>query len=116
MKNFVQPGETLTLTAPYSVASGAGCKIGSIFGVAQGAAANGATVDLLTVGVVDLAKVSANTFAVGAAVYWDDAAKLATSAADDGEDPPVAHPKIGVAVAAAGNPSATVRVRLNGAF
>ena len=32
--NFIQPGDTLTLTAPYTVASGAGAKVGSIFGVA----------------------------------------------------------------------------------
>jgi predicted RecA/RadA family phage recombinase len=112
MKTFVQPGDTLTLpAAPHAVASGAGCKVGSIFGVAQGAADSGAAVDLAVVGVYDLAKVSTDAFAVGAAVFWDDMAKLATSD-DDGGD----NIKIGVAVRAAGNPSATVRVRLNGAF
>ena len=34
MKNYVQPGATLTLTAPYAVVSGDGLLVGSIFGVA----------------------------------------------------------------------------------
>ena len=41
MKTYVQPGNTITLTAPYAVASGDGLLVGSIFGVAAGAA-NGA--------------------------------------------------------------------------
>ena len=40
MKNFVQPGSTITLTAPYAVASGDGLLVGAIFGVAAGDAAN----------------------------------------------------------------------------
>ena len=39
MKNYVQPGNTITLTAPYAVASGDGLLVGSIFGIAAGAAA-----------------------------------------------------------------------------
>ncbi len=39
MKNYVQPGNAITLTAPYAVASGDGLLVGSIFGVAAGAAA-----------------------------------------------------------------------------
>jgi predicted RecA/RadA family phage recombinase len=34
MKNYVQEGDVLTLTAPYAVASGAGLQVGSIFGFA----------------------------------------------------------------------------------
>ena len=41
MKNYVQPGNTITLTAPYAVASGDGLLVGSIFGVASGTAALG---------------------------------------------------------------------------
>ena len=44
MKNFVQPSNTITLTAPYAVASGDGLLVGSIFGVAAGAAALGESV------------------------------------------------------------------------
>jgi len=109
MKNYVQKGENLTLAAPYAVASGAGVKIGLIYGVAAGAAANGATVDVVTEGVFTLPKVSTDVFAVGAAVYWDDTAKLITSTTSG-------NTKVGVAVTAAANPSGTVNVRLNGAF
>ena len=38
MKNFVQPGNTITLTAPYAVASGDGLLVGYIFGVVRKAA------------------------------------------------------------------------------
>jgi predicted RecA/RadA family phage recombinase len=109
MKNYVQKGENLTLAAPYAVTSGGGVKTGLIFGVAAGTAANGATVDLATVGVFDLAKVSTDAFAVGAAVHWDDTAKLCSSTTRGNQ-------KIGVAVVAAANPSGTAAVRLNGTF
>ena len=61
------------------------------------------------VGVFDLPKVSTDVFAVGAAVYWDNTAKLMTSTTSG-------NTKIGVAVVAAANPSGTVTVRLNGTF
>lgn len=109
MKNYVQKGENLTLAAPYDVTSGGGVKSGLIFGVAAGDALSGADIDLVTVGVFDLPKVSTDTFAVGAAVYWDDTAKLMTSTASG-------NTKVGVAVKAAGNPSGSVKVRLNGTF
>lgn len=109
MKNYVQKGENLTLAAPYDVTSGGGAKSGLIFGVASGDALSGADVDLVTVGVFDLPKVSTDVFAVGAAVYWDDTAKLMTSTT-------TGNTKIGVAVTAAANPSGSAIVRLNGAF
>ncbi|WP_353641371.1 DUF2190 family protein [Mesorhizobium sp. WSM2239] len=109
MKNFVQKGENLTVTAPYAVSSGDGVLKGSIFGVAAGDAESGAEVDLVTVGVFKLPKVSTDVMAVGDVVYWDDTAKLVTTTATD-------NTMIGVSVATAGNPSGTTDVRLNGAF
>lgn len=109
MQNYVQKGENLTIAAPDDVASGGGVKAGLIFGVAAGDAMSGADVDLVTVGVFDLPKVSTDVFAVGAAVYWNDTTKLVTSSASG-------NTKIGVAVTAAANPSGTVKVRLNGTF
>ena len=109
MKNYVQKGENLTLPAPYAVSSGDGALIGTIFGVAAGDAAEGAEVDLVTVGVFTLPKVSTDAIAVGAAVYWDDDAKLITTTATD-------NTKIGVSIATAVNPSGTTDVRLNGTF
>ena len=109
MKNFVEKGENLTIAAPNDVASGGGAKSGLIFGVAAADALSGADVDLVTVGVFDLPKVSTDVFAVGAAVYWDNAAKLMTSTTSG-------NTKIGVVVVAAPNPSGTVTLRLNGTF
>ena len=109
MKNFVQEGKSLTLTAPYVLTSGQGALIGSLFGVANGAAANGAEVVLSLSGVFDLPKVSTDVLAVGATVYWNDTSKLVTVTSSG-------NTKIGVAVLAAANPSGIARVRLNGSF
>ncbi len=107
MKTFVQPGDTITVAAPYDVASGGGCLVGVLFGVASFTAAAGADVALVTTGVFDLPKVSAQAWTLGAAIYWDAAAKLTTTT-EAGNTP------IGTAVAVAANPSAAGRVRLVG--
>ncbi|TPQ50309.1 hypothetical protein C2U72_14065 [Prosthecomicrobium hirschii] len=109
MKNFVQRGDILTLVAPYDVAAGAGLLVGAIFGVATSPALSGATVEAAVSGVFELPKTSAQAWTVGAKVYWDDAAKLCTTVN-------TSNTLIGVAVAAAANPSATGLVRLNGSF
>ena len=111
MKNYVQPGSTLTLTAPYAVTSGDGLLVGSIFGVAAGDAASGATVEAALIGVIDLTKVGSQAWTVGAKVYWDDTNKRCTTVATD-------NTLIGVAVeAVAGGAGDTIgRVRLNGSF
>jgi predicted RecA/RadA family phage recombinase len=109
MKNFVQNGDVVTLAAPYDVAAGAACKVGSLVAVATSAALSGETVEGVVVGVFDLAKVSAQAWAVGDKIYWDDTAKLMTTTASG-------NTLAGVAVAVAANPSATGRVRLNGSF
>ena len=109
MKNYVQKGENLTIASPYDVTSGAFLKSGLIVGVASGDALSGADVDVVTVGVFDLPKVSTDVFAVGAVVYWDYTAKLMTSTTSG-------NTKCGIAIVAAANPSGTVTVRLNGTF
>jgi predicted RecA/RadA family phage recombinase len=109
MKNFIQNGDTLTLTAPYDVVAGATFKVGSIIAVATSAALSTATVEGLTTGVVEVAKVSAQAWTVGALVYWDDSGKLWTTTSSG-------NTLAGVATAVAANPSATGRVRLNGRF
>jgi len=100
MQTFQQPGNVMTLTAPYAVASGGGFMVGSLFAVAQDAAANAATVVGVTRGVFTLAKTSAQAWAVGAKIYWDNTAKVATTVSTD-------NALIGVAAAVAANPSAT---------
>ena len=34
MKNYIQPGKTISLAAPYAVTSGDGLLVGAIFGIA----------------------------------------------------------------------------------
>lgn len=109
MKNYVQRGDVLTIPAPYNVSSGGGALVGSIFGVAAGDALSGASVDLATTGVFTLPKVDALAVSIGDVIYWDNSAKNVNKTSSG-------NTKIGVAVTAAANPSATVNVRLNGAF
>lgn len=106
MKTFVQPGDVLSLTAPYDVTSGKGFQIGALFAVAQFDALSGAAVEGLRKGVLDLAKVSAQAWAVGESIYWDNSAKLATNVKG------TANLRIGTAVAVAANPTSTGRLVL----
>ena len=111
MKNYVQPGNTITLTAPYAVSSGDGLLVGSIFGVAAGTAALGETVEAALTGVYDLKKVASQAWAVGDKIYWDNTAKNTTKTL-------TSNTLIGVAtdVVAGGATDVIGRVRLNGAF
>jgi predicted RecA/RadA family phage recombinase len=114
MKNFVSGGEVVALAAaPYAVASGAGCLQGSIFGVAQSAAASGAPVNLVTTGIYDLVKTDSQAWTLGQKIYWDNSTKACTTAAAAG-----ANALIGVALAAYGSGAGltTGRVRLSGAM
>ena len=79
MRGYIQPGNTITLPAPYAVASGDGLLVGAIFGIATGSATLNAEVETLTEGVVELRKAPSQAWAVGARIYWDNAARLATT-------------------------------------
>ena len=96
-----------TIPAPAAVASGEPVIAGDIIGIAAGAAASCAPVDVNTSGVWELSKVGAEAFALGGKVYWNGTTKLATSTSSGAT-------LIGVAVAAAAASTATVRVRLSG--
>ena len=111
MKNYIQPGHTITLTAPAAVTSGSGVLVGAIFGIAAHDAASGEPVETLTVGVIDINKVGTQAWAVGDKVYWDNTNKRATKIATD-------NTLIGVAlgVVGSGADETTGRVRLNGSF
>jgi predicted RecA/RadA family phage recombinase len=106
MKNFIQPGESLTIPAPANVLSGAGVRSGVLFGVAGHDALSGQPVVIDTIGVFELPKVSAQAWTVGQAIFWT-AGNQATNVSATG------HLFIGVAAAAAVNPSAVGLVRLN---
>jgi predicted RecA/RadA family phage recombinase len=107
MKNYKGPGENVTRNAPYAVDAGDGLLVGQLFGVAVHDAANGKPVVMTTRGVFDLKKTSAQAWAVGALIYWDNANKVCTTVTD-------ATTLIGSAEEAAANPSDTGVVRLNG--
>ncbi len=109
MRGYIQPGNTITLPAPYAVASGDGLLVGAIFGIATGSAALGAEVETLTEGVVELRKAPSQTWTVGARIYWDNTARLATTVI-------ASNTLIGAAIEpVAGGVNDTIgRVRLNG--
>src|SRR5262245_39699632 len=93
MKNFIQPGKTVTLPAPYALASGEGFLIGKIFAVANGSAAAGVDVEGVTEGVFALPKVvtTPEAWVIGDAIYWDAVQKACTIVS-------TGHVHIGVAV------------------
>ena len=111
MKNFVQCGDIVTVTAPYALTSGQGCQVGTaLFGVATNDAANGATTaELKTTGVFDITALGTDTGAAGARMYWDNTNKRLTTTS-------TSNLFVGVLTAAKGNGDTTARVRLNGSM
>lgn len=106
MNTFIQEGDALTLTPGADVAAGVGYLFGAgLFGVAIAAATNGAPGSFLTEGVVTIGKTSALAISVGDRLFWDSTNKVVnkTSAAQQ---------CVGVAVAAASNPSPTVAMKI----
>lgn len=107
--NYVQPGEIITIPAPKNGlknndAIAVGELVGVIVHVDLGAVA-GDKIDVGTVGVYALPKVSADAFAVGDAAFLS-ATGLATKTTGTA--------RLGVVVEAAGAGAATVKVKING--
>lgn len=105
MKNYVQPGKVLDLTAPAAIISGQALVIGSLFVVAQADAASGEKFAGLAEGVVTIPKLATDVMAEGAKVNWNTTTKqlqLATSDLDG----------VGSVVEAAGNGTAEVKIKL----
>lgn len=106
MKTFVQEGDVITLTPTAAVAAGVGFLFGAgLFGVALNDVAANAPGEFRITGVINVAKTSALAISVGDRLFWDAANKVVNKTA-------AAQVCIGVAVAAAANPSASVAVRL----
>ena len=106
MKTYIQPGHTLTVTAPAGgVLSGQGVLIGTLFGISQYDAVEGAEAEILTEGVIEIDKTSALAISVGDRLFWDGTNKVVNKTA-------AAQVCVGVAVSAAANPSDTVRIKL----
>ena len=95
MKNYVQPGNTITITAAGNITSGQLVVSGFLVGVANADAATGEQVELDINGVFELPKVSGDSFAVGNRLYWNGSAL--TNAAGTGS-----RAMVGIATEAAG--------------
>jgi predicted RecA/RadA family phage recombinase len=107
MKNYVQPGDYLTITAGAPITSGSGVLTGAMFGIAATDAANGEEVELAMTGVFDLPKTASQAWTVGAPIYWDASEAECTTTSTD-------NTLIGLAVLAVGSGAdeTTGRVRL----
>lgn len=108
-KNFIQPGNVITVTATADVKSGDVVVVGSLVGVANGKAASGEQLEISRHGVYEVPKVNAQAWTQGAEIYLVAASGLATTSA--GSSP--ANTLIGIAADAAANPSTTGLVLLN---
>jgi len=102
--NYIQSGDTLTIPAPAAVTSGGVVIAGSIVGIAAETTALGALVDVHTRGVFSVPKVGTDVVTLGAPIYWNAGSSLATVTAGS-------NAKLGVAVEAAGNGVATVKIK-----
>jgi predicted RecA/RadA family phage recombinase len=106
VKNFIEIGDSLTVPAPTGgVVSGDVVIIGSLIGIATATAAVGVAVAVKTKGVFELPKVSAQAWTIGAPIYWDGTAHLATTTS-------TSNTLIGYATEVAANPSSVGRVRI----
>lgn len=102
MRNYIQPGDTITVPAPAAVASGGGVQINALFGVAATDAAEDQPVAISVKGVFELPK-SGAVLPIGAPVEWTGTAVAPLDAGD----------QVGIVVedAAAGDATAKVLLR-----
>jgi predicted RecA/RadA family phage recombinase len=81
VKNFIQQGNTLDLTAPAGgLVSGQGHLFGDLFGVAATNIQEGTKGAVALTGVYSLPKAAGEAMAEGAVAYWDGAKITATAA------------------------------------
>lgn len=102
MRNFIQPGDTITIPAPAALKSGDGVMVAALFGVAATDAAQDEPVAISVKGVFELPKSNA-VLPLGAPVEWTGAAVVPLA---DGD-------QVGIVVedAAAGDATAKVLLR-----
>ena len=105
MKTYIQPGDSLTVTAPYAVTSGQGVLVGALFGIAAFDAAISTSVEVQTKGVFDVTKEPALAITAGARVFWDNTNRRITTTA-------TSNFQVGIATQAALAADTTVRVLL----
>mgnify|MGYP003520645485 CR=1 FL=1 len=106
MKNYIQPGNTLSLAPGAAVSAGVGYLFGtSLFGVAAEDVASGVVGAFVTEGVVNIAKTSALAITAGDRLFWDATNKCVNKTT-------AAQQYVGIALADAANPSSTVTMKL----
>ena len=83
MRNYVQPGDSLTLAVPYAggVTSGQGVLVGALFGVAAVDGVQNAIIECQTKGVFDIAKEPALAITAGSRLFWDNTNRRLTTTA-----------------------------------
>jgi len=79
IETFEQPGDVVTLVAPYDVTGGDGLLVGIIFGIAAYKVASGMPVETCTTGVFRINALSTDVGAQGAAVYWGNTNRRVTT-------------------------------------
>jgi predicted RecA/RadA family phage recombinase len=110
VRNYIQPGETMTFTAPSGgVVSGSFYQIGQLLVCAAATIAEALSFEGLTRGVFSVTKPGSQAWTEGALIYWDDAAGNFTTVAEG-------NLLVGSAAEAVGSGSTetTGKVRLDG--
>jgi predicted RecA/RadA family phage recombinase len=107
LRNFVQSGEVIAITAAAAIKAGDGVVVGTIFGIAATDGAIGDTVQIQVEGVFELPKVAAVAMNQGARAYWNVAAGQVVAA------PGAGICTIGAVTEAAGSSAPSCRVRLD---
>jgi len=107
MKNYIQPGEHITLPAPSAVVSGQLLAVGALVGVVQTTVASGVPVVLVRRGVFSLPKATGQAWTAGAKVYLVAADGNLTTTA-------TGNTLVGVAVEPAANGDTVGAVLLDG--
>ena len=110
MKNFIGVGNRVTLVAAAVTTSGQPVLMGSLFGIAENAAAIGEPLVLVMNGIYDLTKTASQAWTVGQLIYWDVATSRVTNVV-------ATNKLVGVAVLAVGAGAGEIvgRVRLTAA-
>lgn len=107
MRNKIMSGDTITITAGATIASGAAVLVGSVLGVAVESAVSGEPLAVQLEGVFNLPILGTDTPAVGAKLYWDAGnSRLTTTVGSNTE--------AGIAFAAKASGPTTVRIKLKG--
>jgi predicted RecA/RadA family phage recombinase len=108
MRNFVQPGNSLTVAVPYAggVTAGQGVLVGALFGVAASDGIQSASIEIATQGVFDVTKQPSLAITAGARLFWDDTNRRVTTTA-------TGNFQVGIATQAALAADTTARVWLN---